>query len=97
MKTKTVSLQDLSNLVCLLQLKKETAAAAAKAAKDAKEACEALGLPSESVLLKSPERELEVMALFNQRNVREIPARIDSFHSYTTTKCPSTIAFEPKG
>lgn len=97
MKTKTVSLQDLSNLVCLLQLKKETAAAAAKAAKEAKEACEALGLPSESVILKSPEREIEVLALFNQRSVREIPARIDSFHSYTATKCPPTIAFEPKG
>ena len=86
MKTKTVSASSLVAFAALLEQKRTTAAAAAAAAKAAKVAAEALGLPSESVLLKSDDRSAEIAALWNERSVAAIAARTDSFHSFKVTK-----------
>ena len=85
MKTKTVSAAALVQFAVLLEAKRTTAAAAA-ASKAAKVAAEALGLPSESVLLKSDDRSAEIVALFTIRPVAAIAERIDSFHSFKVTK-----------
>lgn len=92
MKTKTVTAAQLMNLAALLESKRVTAAAAAKAAKAAKEASEALGLPSESVLLKADDRSAEIAALWNERSVAAIAERVDKFHSFKVTKAPSPAA-----
>ena len=86
MKTKTVSAAALLQFAALLEAKRTTAAAAAAAAKAAKVAAEALGLPSESILLKSDDRATEVAAMWNERNVAAIAARTDSFHSFKVVK-----------
>ena len=89
MKTKTVSALTLVEFAALLEAKRTTAAAAAKAAKAAKEAAEALGLPSESVLLKADDRSAEIAAIFNERPVAAIAERIDKFHSFKVVKAPA--------
>ncbi len=76
----------------LLEQKRVTAAAAAKAAKAAKEAAEALGLPSESVLLKADDRSAEIAAIFTERPVAAIAERVDKFHSFKVTKAPAPAA-----
>jgi hypothetical protein len=86
MKTKTVSAASLLAFAQLLEAKRVTAAAAAAASKAAKVAAEALGLPSESVLLKSDDRATEVAAMWNERNVAAIDARTDTFHSFKVVK-----------
>lgn len=86
MKTKTVTATQLAAFALLLDHKRTTAAAAAAASKEAKLAAEALGLPSESVLLKADDKTLEVAALWNERTVAAIAARTDSFHSYKIVK-----------
>ena len=86
MKTKTVSAAQLLTFASLLEEKRTTAAVAAAAAKAAKVAAEALGLPSESVLLKADDRSSEVAALWNERSVAAIAARTDSFHSFKVVK-----------
>ena len=86
MKTKTVSAAQLLAFAALLENKRITAAAAAAASKAAKVAAEALGLPSESVLLKADDRSSEVAALWNERSVAAIAARTDSFHSFKVVK-----------
>ena len=89
MKTKTVSAAALLQFAALLEAKRTTAAAAAAAAKAAKVAAEALGLPSESVLLKADDKSAEIAALFTERPVAAIAARVDSFHSFKVTKAPA--------
>ena len=86
MKTKTVTAAQLISFAVLLEEKRATAAKAAAAAKAAKVAAEALGLPSESILLKSDDRATEVAAMWNERNVAAIAARTDSFHSFKVVK-----------
>lgn len=86
MKTKTVTAAALADLAAKLENKRLTAAAAAAAAKEAKLAAEALGLPSESILLKADDKSREIAALWNERAVSAIPARVDSFHSFKTVK-----------
>ena len=86
MKTKTVSALALAQFAALLEAKRTSAAAAAVAAKAAKVAAEALGLPSESVLLKSDDRSSEVAALWTERPVAAIAARVDTFHSFKVVK-----------
>ena len=92
MKTRTVPASTLAAFAAALVAKKEAAAAAAAAAKTAKDLSEALGLPSESVLLKSDDRSTEVAAIWTERPMREIPARVDTFHSYKVTKAPAPPA-----
>jgi hypothetical protein len=88
MKTKTVTLPQLASLAAALSAKRSTAAAAAAAAAEAKRQIEALGLPAESVLLRSDDspRTVEVAAIWTERPVREIAARVDTFHSFKVTK-----------
>ena len=86
MKTKIVTAAILAEFAALLETKMTTAAAAAAASKAAKVAAEALGLPSESVLLKADDRTSEVAALWNERSVAAIAARTDTFHSFKVTK-----------
>ena len=86
MKTKTVSAAALVQFASLLETKRVTAAAAAKAAKVA---AEALGLPPESVLLKADDKSAEIAALFTERPVAAIAARVDTFHSFKVTKAPA--------
>ena len=91
MKTKTVTASQLVAFAQLLEAKRVTAAAAA-ASKAAKVAAEALGLPSESVLLKADDRSAEIAALFTERPVAAIAARVDSFHSFKVTKLTAAPA-----
>ena len=86
MRQKTVSAATLLQFAALLEAKRTTAAAAAAAAKAAKVAAEALGLPSESVLLKSDDRSTEVAAIYTIRPVAAIAERVDSFHSFKVVK-----------
>ena len=86
MKIKTVSAAMLAAFAALLEEKRTTAAAAAAAAKAAKVAAEALGLPSESILLKADDKSAEIVALFTVRPVAAIAERVDSFHSFKVTK-----------
>lgn len=86
MKTKTVTASQLVAFAQLLEAKRVTAAAAAAASKAAKVAAEALGLPSESVLLKADDKSAEIAALFTERPVAAIAARVDTFHSFKVTK-----------
>ena len=86
MKTKTVSAAALAEFASLLEAKRLTAAAAAAAAKAAKVAAEALGLPPESVLLKSDDRNIEVAAIYTVRPVAAIAEREDRFHSFKVVK-----------
>ena len=86
MKTKTVSAAQLLAFAALLESKRTTAAAAAAASKAAKVAAEALGLPSESVLLKADDRSAEIAAIFTVRPVAAIAERVDSFHSFKVVK-----------
>ena len=86
MKTKTVSASALLAFAAALAAKRETAAAAAKAAKAAKDLSESLGLPAESVILKSDDRATEICALWTERPVREVAARVDCFHSFKVVK-----------
>jgi hypothetical protein len=79
MKTKTVSAASLLAFASLLEAKRTTAAAAAAAAKAAKVAAEALGLPAESVLLKSDDRSTEVAAIYTVRPVAAIRRFIGVF------------------
>jgi len=89
MKTKTVTAAQLLAFAQLLEAKRVTAAAAAAANRAAKVAAEALGLPSESVLLKADDKSAEIAALFTERPVAAIAARVDSFHSFKVTKAPA--------
>ena len=89
MKIKTVSAAQLLAFAALLESKRVTAAAAAAAAKAAKVAAEALGLPPESVLLKADDKSAEIAALFTERPVAAIAARVDTFHSFKVTKAPA--------
>lgn len=86
MKTKTVTAAQLTSFAVLLEEKRATAAAAAAAAKAAKVAAEALGLPAESVLLKSDDRSTEVAAIYTVRPVAAIAEREDRFHSFKVVK-----------
>lgn len=86
MRTKTVSAADLVAFASLLEQKRATAAAAAAAAKAAKVAAEALGLPPESVLLRSDDRSMEVAAIYTVRPVAAIAEREDRFHSFKVVK-----------
>ena len=86
MKTKTVSAASLVAFAALLETKRTTAAAAAAAAKAAKIAAEALGLPSESVLLKADDRSAEIAAIYTVRPVAAIAEREDRFHSFKVVK-----------
>jgi len=86
MKTKTITAATLAEFASLLETKRTTAAAAAAASKAAKLAAEALGLPSESVLLKADDKSAEIAALWNERCVAAIAARTDSFHSFKVVK-----------
>ena len=88
MKTKTVSASQLMAFAAMLEEKRLTAAAAAKASKKAKEMAEALGLSAESYILKSDDKDTEVVALFNVRPVAAIAEREDRFHSFKVTKLP---------
>jgi 3-dehydroquinate synthase class II len=85
-KTKTVSAASLVAFAALLETKRTTAAAAAAAAKAAKIAAEALGLPSESVLLKADDRSAEIAAIYTVRPVAAIAEREDRFHSFKVVK-----------
>jgi len=91
MRSKTVPAATLVAFAAALAAKRETAAAAAAAAKTAKDLAESLGLPSESILLKADDRSTEVAAIWTERPVREIAARVDSFHTYKVTK-EATVA-----
>lgn len=86
MRSKTIPAATLAAFAAALAAKRETAAAAAAASAEAKRLAEALGLPSDSILLKADDRSLEVAALWTERPVREIAARVDSFHSFKVTK-----------
>ena len=85
MKTKTVTAATLTQFAALLEAKRATAAAAA-AAKAAKVAAEELGLPAESVLLRSDDRSTEVAAIYTVRPVAAIAEREDRFHSFKVVK-----------
>ena len=85
-KNKTVSAATLAQFAVLLEAKRTTAAAAAAAAKAAKVAAEALGLPPESVLIKADDKSVEIAALFTERPVAAIAARVDTFHSFKLVK-----------
>ena len=85
-KTKTVTAATLAAFAIALEEKRTTAAAAAKANKAAKELAEALGLPSESVLLKADDRSAEIAAIFTERPVAAIAERVDKFHSFNVVK-----------
>ena len=85
-KTKTVPVASLLAFALALEEKRTTAAAAAKASKAVKELAELIGLPAESVLLKSDDKSLEVAAIFNVRPVAAIAEREDRFHSYKVVK-----------
>ena len=89
MRSKTVSAVTLAAFAAALAAKRETAAAAAAAAKAAMDLAETLGLPAESVILKSDDRMTEICALWTERPVREVAARVDSFHSFKVTKAPA--------
>ncbi len=86
MKTKTVTAATLTQFAALLEAKRATAAAAAAAAKAAKVAAEELGLPAESVLLRSDDRSTEVAAIYTVRPVAAIAEREDRFHSFKVVK-----------
>ena len=86
MRSKTVPAATLAAFAAALAAKRETAAAAAAAAKTAKDLAESLGLPSESVLIKSDDRSTEVAAIWTERPMREVAARVDTFHAYKVTK-----------
>ena len=86
MRQKTVTAATLAAFASLLEEKRVTAAAAAKAAKAAKDLAETLGLPAESVILKSDDRMTEICALWTERPVREVAARVDTFHSFKVVK-----------
>ena len=86
MKTKTVSAATLAQFAALLEAKRATAAAAAAAAKAAKVAAEELGLPAESVLLRSDDRSAEIAAIYTVRPVAAIAEREDRFHSFKVVK-----------
>ena len=88
MRQKTVTLAQLSTLAAALAAKRSTAAAAAAAAAEVKRQVEALGLPPESVLLRSDDspRTVEVAAIWTERPVREIAARVDTFHAFKVVK-----------
>ena len=91
-KTKTVTAAQLIAFAQLLEEKRATAAAAAAASKAAKVAAEALGLPSESVLLKADDKSAEIAALWNERPVAAIASRTDTFHSFKVVKAPAPAA-----
>lgn len=83
MKNKTVATETLTALVNALENKRVTASAAAKAAKDCKEIAASLGLESgDSYTLRDSARTVCVVALYTERPVAAIAARIDSFFSY---------------
>ena len=86
MRQKTVTASSLAAFAALLEEKRTTAAAAAAAAKAAKVAAEALGLPPESVLIKADDKSVEIAALFTERPVAAIAARVDTFHSFKVVK-----------
>jgi len=86
MKTKTVPSSTLAAFAAALAAKRETAAAAAAASAEVKRLAEEIGLPADSVLLKADDRSAEVAAIWTVRNVREIPAREDRFHSFKVIK-----------
>ena len=86
MKTKTVTAATLAQFAALLEAKRATAAAAAAAAKAAKVAAEELGLPAESVLLRSDDRSAEIAAIYTVRPVAAIAEREDRFHSFKVVK-----------
>jgi hypothetical protein len=86
LKTKTINSAELTAFAALLREKQITAAAAAAASRAAKIAAEALGLPSESVLLKADDKSSEILALWSERSVSAIAARVDSFHSFKPVK-----------
>jgi hypothetical protein len=86
MKTKTVKGPLLAQFVVALATKRTTAAAAAAASAEVKRLAEEIGLPAESVLLRDEERAVEVAAMWTERSVREIPARVDTFHSFKQVK-----------
>ena len=86
MKSKTVTAETLALFAAAIEQKRVTAALAAKAAKAVKELAELIGLPAESVLLKSDDKSLEVAAIFNVRPVAAIAEREDRFHSYKVVK-----------
>lgn len=82
MKTKTVKAEVLLEFVAALKAKQEAAALAAATAKRVKELVTSMELPDADVLLKSEDRSVEVLAAWNERNVREVAARTDKFHSF---------------
>jgi DNA-binding transcriptional regulator of glucitol operon len=82
MKTKTVKAEVLLEFVAALKAKQEAAATAAATAKRVKELVTSMELPDADVLLKSEDRSIEVLAAWNERNVREVAARTDKFHSF---------------
>ena len=86
MRSKTVSAAVLAQFAAALAAKRETAAAAAAAAKAAKDLAESLGLPAESVLLRSDDRSAEIAAIFTVRPVAAIAEREDRFHSFKVVK-----------
>lgn len=86
MRTRTIETETLANLDRLLTAKREAASASALADKAVKEAVQALGLESDTFLLKGRDGTIEILASFNERSVREIPARVDKFHSFKRVK-----------
>ena len=86
MKSKTVTAETLALFAAAIEQKRVTAGLAAKAAKAVKELAELIGLPAESVLLKSDDKSLEVAAIFNVRPVAAIAEREDRFHSFKVVK-----------
>ena len=86
MKSKTVTVETLALFAEAIEQKRITAALAAKASKAAKELAELIGLPAESVLLKSDDKTLEVAAIYTVRPVAAIAEREDRFHSFKVVK-----------
>lgn len=86
MKTKTVSASTLAQFAAALVSKRETAAAAAAASAEVRRMAEEFGLPAESVLLRADDKSAEVAALWTERPVRAIEARVDTFHTFKTIK-----------
>jgi hypothetical protein len=86
MKSKTVTAEMLASFAAAIEQKRVTAGLAAKASKAVKELAELIGLPAESVLLKSDDKSLEVAAIFNVRPVAAIAEREDRFHSFKVVK-----------
>lgn len=82
MRTKTVSAQTLSAFASALEAKRVTAAAAAAASAEVRRMAEEFGLPAESILLRADDKSFEIAALWTERSVREIPSRVDRFHSF---------------